>query len=191
MNANIILIGPLKAGKSTVATLLGESLDMPVFDFDDQRWQYYEEIGYDKDLAQKIREEQGLAALTAYWKPFDIYTVERVLKAFPAGYVMAFGAVHSFYDDDVLFARAKKALAPFENIVLLLPAPNVEESISILRQRLLIKRPDLTEHVDEMMELDRTFIEHHSNYDLARIVVYNKGKSPHQTCDEIIGKLKL
>jgi len=189
VNANIILIGPVKAGKSTVAALLGQQLEMPVFDFDEQRWQYYEEIGYDKDMAQTIREEQGVAALAEYWKPFDIYTVERVLKAFPAGYVIAFGAVHSFYADDVLFARAKKALAPFRNVILLLPSADEEESIRILRQRLLIKRPDL--NVEEMIALDRMFIEHHSNYDLAKIIVYNMGQSPHETCDEIKGKLKL
>jgi hypothetical protein len=187
LKPNIILIGPAQTGKSTVAKLLGQRLDMPVFDFDDQRWQYYEEIGYDKVKAQKIREEQGLAALAQYWKPFDIYTVERVLGAFPEGYVMAFGAVHSFYDDDALFARAKQALAPFENIVLLLPSPDVEESIEILRHRLIIKRPDL--NADEVMALDRLFIEHHSNYDLAKMIVYNKDKTPHETCDEIIGKL--
>ena len=48
MNATVILIGPISAGKSTIARLLAEKLDLPHRALDDDRWNYYKEIGYDE-----------------------------------------------------------------------------------------------------------------------------------------------
>ncbi|MEH2063239.1 MAG: hypothetical protein V7K50_13415 [Nostoc sp.] len=46
-----------------------------------------------------------------------------------------FGAGHSVYEDDALFKRVQKVLEPYINVVLILPSPNLEESIQILNER--------------------------------------------------------
>ena len=54
MNSTIILIGPLGAGKSTVGRLLADKLGLPQCSLDEVRWAYFEELGYDKEMASKI-----------------------------------------------------------------------------------------------------------------------------------------
>jgi IS605 OrfB family transposase len=126
---NIILIGPPGVGKSTVAPLLGSALGMPVLELDDLRWAYYAEIGYDPSYAQQLVDTEGLPALSAYWKPYEIHAVERVLRSYQ-GHVIAFGAGHSFYVDPVLLQRAQHALAPCRHVILLEPSPDIDTSIA-------------------------------------------------------------
>ncbi len=95
---SIVLIGPSKAGKTTLARALGEATGWPWLDLDKLRWDYYAEIGYDPALADAHRRHGGIVELAQYWRPFDVYGVERVLHDFPAGHVIAFGAGHSYYD---------------------------------------------------------------------------------------------
>jgi adenylate kinase family enzyme len=64
LNSDIVLIGPVRSGKSTVGRLLAERLGLPQVSLDSQRWQYYKEIGYDEDLAREIRARGGFPVLS-------------------------------------------------------------------------------------------------------------------------------
>ena len=50
---DVVLIGPIAAGKSTLGTLLSAALGLPQCSMDDVRFRYYREIGY---RAQEIRD---------------------------------------------------------------------------------------------------------------------------------------
>jgi shikimate kinase len=173
----IILTGPIGAGKSTVGELLAQKLSLPQVSMDDLRVGYYNEIGYDEENAKRRCEAEGLWGVYPYWKPFEAHAVERIL-ADHRDCVMDFGAGHSVYEDEALFARVQRTLAPYPNIFLLLPSPDPDESIAILNEReefLRELKPNINEH----------FIRHPSNYGLAKFIVYTKDESPEQTCDEI------
>ncbi|MFN6566714.1 shikimate kinase [Dendronalium sp. ChiSLP03b] len=180
---DIILIGPISTGKSTLGELIAQKLDIPQCSMDDVRLNYYKEINYDEKLAKQIREKEGFHSIYRYWKPFEAYAVERVLSEY-SNCVIDFGAGHSVYEDDELFKRVQQVLEPYINVVLILPSPDLEESIQILNKRnggIVSNGFDFNEH----------FVKHHSNHDLAKFVVYTKDKSPEETRDEILKSVKL
>lgn len=181
MPSDIILIGPARTGKTTAGRLLAERLAVPAVTLDDLRWRYYEEIGYDPALARKIRQTGGFVALVFYWKLFDAHAVERVLEEH-AHCVFNFGAGHTVNENRDLFARVRAALAPYPNVVLLLPSPDAEESIRILDER----TADLTGAYGQGFNWNEYFVRHPANYELAKHIVYTKGQTPSETAAEIL-----
>lgn len=190
-NPMIILIGPMCAGKSTIAKMLAERLGIKRYELDSLRDGYYDEIGYDRELASKIANgEEGMMGLIKYWKPFEAYAVERALSEYE-NCVIDFGAGHSVYEDEELFIRVQNALAPFDYVVLLLPSPDLDVSVEVLNARFsqLLQRE--VGKVDiRLLGLNAHFVKHRSNHELAKIIVYTQGKSPQETCDEILEKIK-
>lgn len=182
MTSDIVLIGPIGAGKSTLGELLAAHLDLPQCSMDELRWDYYKEIGYDEAIAQQKREAGGWH-LQDYWKPFESYAVGRLLADYH-GCVIDLGAGHSVYEEARLFHPVKQVLAPYANVVLLLPSPDMDESIQILNER----NSDLPDNTRDINEL---FVKHSSNYELAKLTVYTEGKTPAESCDEILSQLKL
>lgn len=183
MPSDIILIGPIGVGKSTQGKLLSEALNLPQCPMDQYRWDYYKEIGYDGGFAEKLSENIGFWALYMYWKEFECYAVERLL-AEHSNCVIDFGAGHSVYEIDTHFARVEKTLKPYGNVVLLLPSPDLDESLRILNER-------QGKTQSEEMDINEHFIRHHSNYDLAKLTAYTKDKTPEETRDEILNLVKL
>ncbi|MBZ0292940.1 MAG: shikimate kinase [Anaerolineae bacterium] len=187
----VILIGPMCAGKSTLGALLAERLGLPQYAVDEHRWDFYKEIGYDEAAASKIaKSEDGMLGLLRYWKPFEAHAVERVL-ATQSNCIIDFGAGHSVYEDPNLFARVQAAFAPYPYVILLLPSPDLDESVAILNARfteLLEREVGIVDPA--VLDMNARFTKHPSNHRLAKIVIYTNGKTPQATCDEILEKLQ-
>lgn len=185
----VILIGPMMAGKSTVGRLLAERLGLEQRVLDDLRWDYFNEIGYDEAETRRIVEEAGMTGLLAYWKPFEVHAVERVLAEY-SDCVIDFGAGYTVQEDAGLFERVEKALAPFEYIFLLRPSADDAESVRVLNERMArllreVGQPE--ERIPEVLAANETFVRHPANGRLAKYVVYTEGKTAEETCEEIVG----
>jgi shikimate kinase len=178
----VVLIGPSGSGKSTIAALLSKKLGLPRRSIDEVRWKYYAEVGYDQDVARHKHNREGFWGLYHYWKPFEAYAVKRLLKDF-RDCVFDLGGGNSVYEDESLFEQVRELLAPYSHVVLLLPSPDPDESIQILNTRVDYES-------DSQREVNEHFVRHHSNYDLAKLIVYTKGKTPEETCEEIINWLR-
>ncbi len=189
MTKTIVLIGPMCAGKSTIASLLAEHLQLPRFELDELRWDYYSEIGYDKEAASKAAEEKGLKGLLAYWKPYEVHAVERVL-ADHTNCVIDFGAGHSVFENKDYFGRVQNALSALEHVLLFLPTTDLNQSIEILNGRLsLLLEKELGKAEPDLLESNVHFVSHPSNYQLATHIFYTEGKTPQETCEEVLSHI--
>ncbi|MCL4262274.1 MAG: shikimate kinase [Anaerolineae bacterium] len=186
MRSEIILIGPPFAGKSTIGKLLAEELGLPQVSLDKLRWDYYRQIGFDEALAQKLRQKGGFLTVVAYWSLFNSHAIERVL-ADHTGCVFDFGAGPIMFENDLLCEQIKRALSPFMNVVRLLPSPDPEQSIQVLQQR----SSHLIGTNAQGFDWSIFFVKHRQNQLLAKYEVYTEGKSPAETCAEIIMLTKI
>jgi len=179
--SSIILIGPLRTGKSTQGKLLSSRLGWPQASLDLLRKDYYREAGYEDELANEIRQKGGFLALVYYWKQFELHAIERVLEEYPH-HVIDFGAGATILENRFQFTRLRELLAPYPNIVLILPSPDPNESIRILTER----SRDLPGTFQQGFNWHDYFVRHPANRILAKQVVYTTGKTPDETCEEIL-----
>lgn len=177
MPDSIILIGPWRAGKSTLGRLLADAVGAPFCDLPSKVADYWLPAGYDREAFRRISQEEGVEAVLRYLAPFEVETLERGLRVH-SGSVIDLGAGHSVYDDPAQFARAGELLAPYSNVVLLMPSPDLEESVTILRQR--------SGFIRNGIAANRFFLLHLLNSGLAKHTVYTIGKTPEQSRDEIL-----
>lgn len=188
----IILIGPMMAGKSTIGRLLSERLGLPQIILDDLRWDYFNEIGYDDEESRRIvASEAGFRGLLDYWKPFEVHAVERVLADHDQG-VIDFGAGYTVQEDEALFGRVEQALAPYEHVILLLPSPDLDKSMAILNERMeaLMREHDQPEErIPIVLQANEEFVKLPCNGRLAKRVVYTEGKTPEETCEELLQEI--
>jgi shikimate kinase len=183
MRADIILIGPIRSGKSTLGRLLAEKLGVPQVSLDEFCWDYYQEIGFDP-AAEDAHGPDGMIA-----SRFNAYAVERLLQDH-SGCVIDLGAGHSVYRDAPSLERVQKALASYPNVFLILPSPDLEESARVLAERNEDNGWLQSFRAQHGYNPNEHFLRHPSNFALAKHVVYTSGRSPQETCDEILERIE-
>ena len=158
----ILIIGPMATGKSTVANELAKIIDKPRVPMDRLRWYYYYKEGFSLEKEFSI---ESFTDVMAYWKPFELNAVDRIVSEFPNA-IIDFGAGHSYYPDERQFEEASKILEPISNIFLLLPTPDKEESIKICNERLEKRKKDVLS--EDEISANENFVQHESNYKIGQ-----------------------
>ena len=101
----VILIGPVNAGKSTIAPLLAERLAVEIASLDEVCWDYFDQnAGYDQEIARRLFQSGGQEQALEYVAQFYPAAVERVVAEYPKS-VIELGAGHTVYDDPEQLAR--------------------------------------------------------------------------------------
>ena len=178
----IILLGPVGVGNTTTAKLLSQKLNKPLISLDDLRFGYYKELGYDHEHMKELREKAGIMAIFQYGKIFDAYSIERILEDHQ-NCIFDFGGgnIVSGYEFD--FNRIKKALEPYGNVVYLTPGEDNEETLKFIYNRRDIETGD--------RELIEYLVYNHSNYEIAKYIVFVNNKTPEKVCDEVLSMCNL
>ena len=177
---DIVLIGPVGVGKTTVARCLAKRIDQPLISMDDVRDDYYRDLGYDANTAKLLYEKDGAASVWCYFKAFDPYSVERILEDY-RGYIIDMGGGSTVHEHEDQLQRVKRALGPYRNVILLLPYEDREASLSFLDKR--------TGWGDKNRNINRTLLNHPSNYELATITIYTAERSPDNIAEEILEQI--
>ena len=188
---SIVLIGPTGSGKSSVARELASLLDWPMIELDEQRAAWYPEFGLTPDVERAAHEQGGLLELIATWKPYELLSVERVMRENPERTVIAFGAGQSVYATEADIERAKIALAVASRVILLLPSDDPDTCLATLQDRMsndlfVTQQPDPEALVRDFTPILKTQIRSESNARLATEVIVTGKSTPLEVARHIM-----
>ncbi len=177
INSNIIIIGPIRTGKSTICKELSEKLKKTHVDMDEQRQLMYPEMGYSEEIAEKEYDLNGIKGWYLYQKPFELKAVKTIISN-NNNAVIEFGGGQSVYEDENQVKEFIQLMQKEKHVFLLMPCNDNQKSIEILDKRI----------GDEEAEkiLNRIFINSFTNKKVAKYIVYTNGKTPNETIEEII-----
>ena len=188
----IILVGPMGVGKTTLALHLSEKLGILNYPIDRLKWYYRFKNGYNLAKGTRILKESGFQELAKYFNDyFGNDELFQILDEFRGG-IFDFGASHSHYEnyDDLL--EAKRILAPFPNIIQLLPSDDFITNCNILDERIVKRYEDVEwkrEVINSYIEQNRIYLLSNSYSSLAKKTVYTNGKTIEQVGEEILNKV--
>ena len=160
MASSLILIGPSKAGKHTVATLLEQKTGLVIGSTERFNSENFKEWGFDNAEWYEAFNKDSHFGAYHYTRPFSILAVEKLLAETEKETIVILQADEVVYEDKMLFDRVKKALAPFQKVVLLLPSPDLETTLQVLKER-------FNQPMQQWHELNNYFVNHSANYQLA------------------------
>ncbi len=179
LNHNIIIIGPIRSGKSTICKKLSEKLQMNHVDMDELRSILYLEMGYSEEAADQEYSTKGIKGWYEYQKPFELKAVKTVIKNNNKA-VIEFGGGQSVYEDDLQAQEFINLMRNEKFVFLLFPCSDKQKSLEILDER-------IGEEEAEKI-LNRIFINSQTNEQVAKFKIYTNGKTPDETIEEIISK---
>ena len=184
----IIFIGSVCVGKSTQGKLIAEAIDKRSISLDDIANKYYESMGFKRSQFEKIKKQNGFMEAYRLLKPYEAYAAKQVLSDYP-NCVIDFGAGHSYYEDKLAFESVKKAMSEYGNIIFLLPYPDLDRSVLVLRQRSIQQRGK--NWIYDGYDFIEQWVKGNCNHHLATLTIYTEGKTPEETKDEILQKIEL
>lgn len=176
MNDNIIIIGPIGVGKSTVAPEVARRTGKKHIDMDELREEIYALTDFSKKLLKKAYSKGGIVGWHDYQKPFELFAVQTLLEQ-NTNAVIEFGGGQSVYTDETQAATFLNLIKDEPFVILMLPCENSVRSAKILGDR--------ARNIDEKI-LNDIFITSETNKKAAKYVVYTEGKTPEETISEIV-----
>ncbi|TNE92372.1 MAG: hypothetical protein EP330_01590 [Deltaproteobacteria bacterium] len=174
-----VLIGPVGAGKTSVAARLASALGVAHVEYDALRRGYFEELGFDMALNLALHEKEGWATMYRYWKVFSPYAIERMLDEHRGVLDLGGGAVVCEHAD--VLTRLQRAFAPFANVVFLRPYADLDRTLAVLDAR--------TGHDPVLSANNRRFLENPAFATLATLTVDTGNRGVEAVAAEVLDRL--
>lgn len=183
--SQVVFIGPVCTGKTTLLRLVADRVGAEAVDLDDVANLYYEEVGRGFDALQEKGGEVGFLASYCWWQEGHPHAVRRVFEDHPHAAV-ALGAGHTHYQDQQLFDEVATVLR-HRYPILVLPSADLDQSVDVIRTRSLASR-DMDWRYGDVDFIER-WVKDPANHVLARWTVYTENRTQHQTADDIMDHL--
>lgn len=180
----IFLLGPVGAGKTTIGRLLSERLGVHQVSLDGIRRTYYAEVGYSREDEAEIAASGGFGGVLDYWKQFDAHALKRVLEDHATS-IIDFGGGQTAIDNQDDLRRIEQLLSPFPNVFLLMPSEDIEESIKVLRRR-MVERTSI-----DGKRLELFLLTHPSNEELSTNTIHTEEMSLEHAVQALTGLIEL
>ena len=174
----LILIGPCRSGKTTIAEIVSKKISKPNISLDAVGYEFIKEIynKKDEDLYIEYLNTHKFKEWFELTRKYEAYVVERTLCEYE-DCVIDFGAGHSVYDEKEDKIKISNILKPYKNVFLLFPSPDVNKSLEIL-----MKRYTEPLHIGTAEHL----IKHESYFQLSKYKIFTENKTPDETAGEIL-----
>lgn len=189
----IILIGPMAVGKSTVSIQLAEKLGISYFPIDEIKWYFLYRNGYNISTAKKILLTKGFEGkMNYFYKYFGVEEVRQILDEFKGG-VLDFGATHTYHVNKMSFNKIKYLLSQFHNVFLLLPTDNLKNNIKILNRRITdryIESYKNSQIIQSYLNYNNLLLSSKKFNLLTSNIIYTESKSIEQIVSEILENVK-
>lgn len=179
----LVLIGPAAAGKTTLGAAIAALTGRAFVDIDAVAGPYYEQAGWSiPRLRERIR-QAGRVTAERDWEPARAHAVERVVTDHP-GAVIALGAGHTHYTDHRLAERVRAALRRCGDVFLVVPDPDSDRSLEILRDR--SARTKGTDWIVDGHDFLAEWLHDPFTRSLATRIVHTAGEGPEQTAERAV-----
>lgn len=190
MQSEILLFGPMKVGKSSVAKLLAKRLNLKHVRIDELRQEYFAKLGIIHEELMQLEATIDEYDFYRYCSRLELPMMEAVLSEHQ-NCIFDCGGGNAVYSSDKENQDFAALIAKFPNSFLLLPAPDLYESMMVLNERAYrYKSRDHTFSLDEL-KMNSDLIKFHLDTPVANHVIYNADKTPEEVCDQIICNLIL
>lgn len=185
----IVLIGPMATGKSTISLLISNKLNISCFPIDDIKWYFVYKNGYNTSTSKQILISEGFQGkMNYFYNYFGIKEIEQIFTDFHGG-VFDFGATHIYHNEYVIFCKIRNILSQFQNIFLILPTNDLSVNIKILNQR-IIERYDKSKKdsqiVKSYMDYNKFLLENNIFNLITSKIIYTESKNQEQIVCEIL-----
>ncbi|MFC9461239.1 shikimate kinase [Streptomyces sp. NPDC056983] len=130
----MVLIGPAGTGKTTLGREIAGRAQRPFVDLDAAAEEYYAQVGWSIPRLRERIAAVGRLAAESEWEGARAHAVARVVADHPDA-VIALGAGHTSYTDPIHLAEVRTVLSHCRHVVRVLPSPDREFSLTLLRQR--------------------------------------------------------
>ncbi|MEK0099563.1 shikimate kinase [Streptomyces sp. A475] len=179
----MVLIGPAGTGKTTLGQEIARRAQRTFVDLDAAADEYYAQVGWSiARLRERIATVGRLAAETE-WEGARAHAVARVVADRPDA-VIALGAGHTTYTDPVHLADVRTVLGHCRHVVRVLPSPDREISLTLLRQRCTATKGQswITDGHDFLGQ----WLDDPGARQLATRTIYTEKETPAQTAARLI-----
>lgn len=179
----MVLIGPAGVGKSTLGHIIAHRVRRPFVDLDAIADPYYQEMGWSIARLRERITAVGRLAAEVEWEPARAHAVARAVADHPDA-VIALGAGHTSYTRAENLTSIRTALRQCRDVVHILPAPNRNAALALLRERCITSK-GRTWIVD-----GHDFLAHWLDDPGARLVatqtIYTNTDTPEQTVERLL-----